>query len=439
MALPIACSAGLLLGNDEQQEGGMEEPNPQDKTLASRPLDETSHDTKPALASTTSDVVKPSVEKETDSAAPCKADTVCPPVVPGSRAARKRPLDGSDAEILVDTTGTVAYELGATVASALMGCVRAAKPCVRAAATAAWTPLAEDDAQPLVVKQLEKGCIAAGRTLTGLRVREDPKQEIALLRLVAAENPGHPNVVRLVDVLEDHEHIYVVLAACTGGELLEAAMDTSDTSEAKARQLAWQLLQGVRFLHGLGFCHRDLSLENAMLTSNNILKIIDMGLSAPLSPTGMVPHDGRVGKQRYCAPEVHAGLVPEYDGRSADAWQVGVCIFALLFRRYLWEAATPINPYIRHLSRGGTLRDLFVAWSWDKSVSPEALSLLDGLLRVDPKSRLGLEAAAGHEWFAPCRNAECAAAGAASADCAIGPATALAAASVPTAIDLSGL
>jgi protein-serine/threonine kinase len=326
---------------------------------------------------------------------------------PGTRPARtlslpERIMPESSDELLIDEEGAVAYLLGRTVSAALMGCVRSATRMSRVGE--AWHSCSDTPA--VVVKQLDKRCIIAGKTTSGELVREDTKREIELLRIVASIDPAHPNVVRLVDVLENSDFVYIVLTACVGGELFDAALGPHPLSEETVRDLSWQLVRGALYLHGLGFCHRDISLENVMLSDSPMpvtLKIIDMGLSTRLSPTGSVTRDGCIGKTRYCAPEVFTGLDIEYDGCSADSWQVGICLFAMLFRRFLWDTPTMGNPYIRHLSSGGRLLDLTLQWQWDKLVSADVLDLLDGLLRVDPHERTTLLQAAAHAWFAPCR------------------------------------
>lgn len=130
-----------------------------------------------------------------------------------------------------------------------------------------------------------------------------------------------------------------------------------------------QICNGVAYLHSLGLAHRDLKLDNCVLTRGDVVKLIDfgtavvfaypgsdMGGSVP-NPSGAVqptnapvmgyvgtqpdapaPHtharliraSGIVGSDPYLAPEVLAG--GSYDPRKTDVWSVGVIFVSPLFR-----------------------------------------------------------------------------------------------------------
>ena len=74
----------------------------------------------------------------------------------------------------------------------------------------------------------------------------------------------------------------------------------------------------MEYLHGLRITHRDLSLENVLLDSNEDSIIIDMGMCQRY-PEGITPGTrahfpavGQFGKMSYMAPEVsscHQNLV----------------------------------------------------------------------------------------------------------------------------------
>ena len=208
-----------------------------------------------------------------------------------------------------------------------------------------------------------------------------------------------------------------------------------------------QLIGALRFLHAppVSHAHRDVSLENILLCGPAPwrLRLADFGLAAPFeeevaAPIGcgrpaaaQVPGIGSrpgrlvrrddgcsVGKGRYVAPEVFApGVCPwgcdpfaPYDGEAADVWSLGVCVLALLFGQFLWQAPAPRgNPCFAHLIRAGSLADQLTAWGWDARVSPEALGFVSSLLRPDPRERPSLETAAAHPWFERWRRGDSAA------------------------------
>merc|ERR1719440_1023205 len=106
-------------------------------------------------------------------------------------------------------------------------------------------------------------------------------------------------------------------------------------SEAIARGFLCQLIDGVAYCHLAGVAHRDLKLENVLLTEGGVLKLIDFGLSHvyprladKVSIDRTKPLKDVCGSKSYAAPEVLAAK--GYDGFAADIWSLGVCLFAML-------------------------------------------------------------------------------------------------------------
>lgn len=78
----------------------------------------------------------------------------------------------------------------------------------------------------------------------------------------------HPNVIKLIETIEDEEHIWLVLELCTGGELFEFVTNAY-YSERQAARLFRSMVRAVHYCHRAGICHRDLKLENFLFESEN--------------------------------------------------------------------------------------------------------------------------------------------------------------------------
>ena len=99
-------------------------------------------------------------------------------------------------------------------------------------------------------------------------------------------------------------------------------------SEDRVKQLGIQLIQAVRYLHDFGIVHRDLKLENVMMsdTSNQAKpKIVDFGLAKIIGPSETA--DEPFGSFGYVAPEV---LKKKPYTFSCDVWSIGCILYALL-------------------------------------------------------------------------------------------------------------
>jgi calcium-dependent protein kinase len=94
----------------------------------------------------------------------------------------------------------------------------------------------------------------------------------------------HPNIVRIEEVYESTNEIYIVQELCHGGDLFDRLDIQPDFhyTEAQCARLVKQMLSSVRYLHSKGVIHRDLKLENFLFSSTRAeseLKMIDFGLS----------------------------------------------------------------------------------------------------------------------------------------------------------------
>ncbi|GLE10938.1 hypothetical protein PINS_up023210 [Pythium insidiosum] len=100
-------------------------------------------------------------------------------------------------------------------------------------------------------------------------------------------------------------------------------------------------------MHSNGFAHRDLSLENVLVTDDNTCKVCDFGLAAVADQ----PSNETVGKMFYMAPEVLSGS--SYDPKKADVWSLGVMLFIMLFGAPPVESAAPTDARFKIISTKG--------------------------------------------------------------------------------------
>uniref|UniRef100_A0A0D9WBF7 Protein kinase domain-containing protein n=1 Tax=Leersia perrieri TaxID=77586 RepID=A0A0D9WBF7_9ORYZ len=186
----------------------------------------------------------------------------------------------------------------------------------RPPATAVWRAVNLSTGSPVAVKQVR---------LAGLpgRLRDSLDCELRFLAAVS-----HPNIIRLIDVIQTQSSLYLVLELCEGGDLAAFIQRNGWVDERVARNFIRQIGAGLQVLHRHHVVHRDLKPENILLSSpdsNAILKISDFGLSRVLHPGEYT--DTSCGTCLYMAPEVM--LFQKYDGR-VDLWSIGAILFELL-------------------------------------------------------------------------------------------------------------
>eukprot|EP00057_Strongylocentrotus_purpuratus_P006172 XP_011660646.1 PREDICTED: hormonally up-regulated neu tumor-associated kinase homolog A-like [Strongylocentrotus purpuratus] len=100
------------------------------------------------------------------------------------------------------------------------------------------------------------------------------RREAGLLQLL-----GHAHIVRLLEVMETDNNLYLVLELCGGGPLLDKVCEKGGLEEGVARRYIKQVASAVYHMHQMGVVHRDLKVENLLLDDNDKIRIIDFGLS----------------------------------------------------------------------------------------------------------------------------------------------------------------
>merc|ERR1712232_148242 len=104
------------------------------------------------------------------------------------------------------------------------------------------------------------------------------------------------------------------------------------------QRVAWQILDGIDYMHQHSVVHRDLKPENILVhraTGRTFyIKIADFGLSRVINEVGgREANMTAVGTPVFVAPEVLSG---QY-GEPADFWSFGCILFAMLCGAYPFD------------------------------------------------------------------------------------------------------
>jgi calcium-dependent protein kinase len=248
----------------------------------------------------------------------------------------------------------------------------------------------------VAVKRILKSAAAERRTLASKkRVRENVAFERELYHSVRALG-GHQNLMALRDEIDFDGYLYMIFEYCARGELYEIVSNADDgkLSAKTTRKYLSQIASGVQFMHQSGYAHRDLSLENVLVTEEDDCKVCDFGLAAPANKQS----NETVGKMFYMAPEVLAGET--YDPKKADIWSLGVMLFIMLVGAPPVETASMADARFKIISAKG-VRHLIQRWNLTDSLPAEAIDLVEGMLEVDASRRITIEQVVNHPFVNP--------------------------------------
>lgn len=153
----------------------------------------------------------------------------------------------------------------------------------------------------------------------------------------------HPNIVKTIDIIHENNRYYEVMEYAPIDFF--AVVMSGEMSRQEINCCLKQILEGVNYLHSLGFAHRDLKLDNCVLTTDGILKIIDFGSAVifkyPYNHYGSKKDlihfcRGVVGSDPYLAPEVLTPL-NTYNPQPVDLWSIAIIYCCMTLKRFPWK------------------------------------------------------------------------------------------------------
>uniref|UniRef100_A0A060TBJ1 Serine/threonine-protein kinase BUR1 n=1 Tax=Blastobotrys adeninivorans TaxID=409370 RepID=A0A060TBJ1_BLAAD len=188
-----------------------------------------------------------------------------------------------------------------------------------------------------------------------------------------------------------------------------------------------QILRGVAYLHAEKFLHRDMKTANILIDNSGRVRVADFGLArkyyepAPTVGGGAGPggrkYTALVVTRWYRAPELVLGEA-RYT-TAVDLWGVG-CVFGEMFTKYpILQGSSDMDQGHRIFRLMGSPNDDNMP-GWDQlpgsqgmvfgpyrrelesvfsNLTPDALSLLSGLLDLNPQKRLTAIGALAHRFF----------------------------------------
>ena len=206
-------------------------------------------------------------------------------------------------------------------------------------------------------------------------------QEIFILKKIR-----HSNTIRLFEVFESMKHILIVMEYANGGDMLHFVRNIGKLPEYDTKHIFRQILYGLAHCHCRSVMHRDIKLDNILLDSNSNIKICDFGISKIIG-RGVIIKE-QCGTPAYMAPEI----ISEhgYEAFYPDFWSLGVLLFAMLFGTVPFKASN--MEELHKLIKSGQFVFPF-------EISEDAKSLIDGLIKVDPKQRLTIPQILSHPWL----------------------------------------
>ncbi|XP_035783007.1 calcium/calmodulin-dependent protein kinase kinase 1-like isoform X4 [Anopheles albimanus] len=214
-------------------------------------------------------------------------------------------------------------------------------------------------------------------------------REIAVLKKL-----DHPNVVKLVEVLDDplEDSLYLVFELVQQGEVLSIPTDTP-LSEERAWNVFRDVLLGVEYLHYQRIIHGDLKPANLLLSDVGSVKVADLGVCNEfLGEDAAMNNGSTAGTPAFRAPETLLPGQHFYNGKAADIWALGATLYSLVHGNVPFIATSVPGVYEK-------IKSDPLEYPPTSTISDELRDLIGRMLDKDPQQRITLPQIKEHPWL----------------------------------------
>jgi serine/threonine-protein kinase len=220
----------------------------------------------------------------------------------------------------------------------------------------------------VAVKVLNEGLSSDERFVE--RFRREAKAAAGLL---------HPNVAGVFDYGEEQGRPFIVMELIEGETLADALARRRSFEPDEVASIGAGVAEGLAAAHAAGFVHRDVKPANVMLTDRGDVKVMDFGIAAPESGTGLTGTGMVMGTARYLAPEQASGKPAT---PASDVYALGVVLFELLTGAPPFDRESPVATAMAHVRE-----DPPPVASVRPDTPPWLAGLVDACLAKDPSER----------------------------------------------------
>ena len=224
---------------------------------------------------------------------------------------------------------------------------------------------------------------------------------------------SHPNIVRMLEVIKENKYLALVFEFLDEDVYHHIKDRNKLLSETQVRNIIFQTLQGLAYMHSKGFFHRDLKPENLLMKSGTV-KIADFGLVRDVKVK--LPCTEYVSTRWYRAPEVL--LRSQNYGPSIDLFAVGAIMAELYTFKPLFPGSSEADQLMKVCKVMGTPKN----WPQGNSLASQigfrfpiepglplqnlipnaseaAIDLMKALLQYNPEQRPTAVEALRHPYF----------------------------------------
>ncbi|KAG5356025.1 Protein kinase kin1 [Yarrowia sp. B02] len=196
----------------------------------------------------------------------------------------------------------------------------------------------------------------------------------------------HKYICEMREMYTMTNHYYMVFEYVAGGQMLDYIISHGSLKERHARKFARAIGSALDYCHQNSIVHRDLKIENILISKSGDIKLIDFGLSNLFAPNSQLKTF--CGSLYFAAPELLKAR--PYIGPEVDVWSFGVVLYVLVCGKVPFDDKN--MPLLHAKIKQGKVE-------YPNFLSPECKDILSRMLVVNPLQRATLAEILQHPWM----------------------------------------
>lgn len=169
----------------------------------------------------------------------------------------------------------------------------------------------------------------AAKIISKAEMKRKNKIEMVHNEINVLKAMNHPNIIKLYDAFEikngfDDEYFVIIMEYCSNGDLFDYASQTGFKNKYEMKEIFYNFLKAIEYLHNRGISHGDIKPENILLDENLNPKICDFGFC---KKSVISTDQKRNFTIYYAAPEIFKR--GDINLLKVDIWAIGITLYCL--------------------------------------------------------------------------------------------------------------
>lgn len=192
---------------------------------------------------------------------------------------------------------------------------------------------------------------------------------------------SHPNVVNILNYLEDNRNIYLIMEYVSGENLETLLRRSGALPLAECCRITGGVLDALGFMHRQGIIHRDIKPSNIMITDSGQIKVTDFGIAKATGAKGLTRTGIQLGTVWYMSPEQIRGAQVE---AGSDIYALGVTLFQMATGKVPFHSESDFDVMKAHVEQAPPDPELL-----NPLISPVLASIILKALAKECRDRFG--------------------------------------------------